>query len=79
MALQRHSGRLDPAARPHFYGIAVNWRPKPQALALVGLVAAGAALRFATLGDRSFWVDEGSTVRLMQLSFGGMLHRWYHV
>jgi mannosyltransferase len=50
--------------------------PKPEVLVLAGLVAAGAALRFATLGDRSFWVDEGLTVRLMHLPFGDMLHAW---
>jgi mannosyltransferase len=49
---------------------------KPEVLVLAGLIAAGAALRFATLGDRSFWVDEGLTVRLMHLPFGDMLHLW---
>nr|MDQ6915751.1 glycosyltransferase family 39 protein [Actinomycetota bacterium] len=51
-------------------------RPKSELLVLAGLIAAGAALRFATLGDRSFWVDEGLTVRLMHAPFGEMLHLW---
>ena len=40
---------------------------------LAGLVAAGAALRFATLDLQSFWVDEGATVLLLRDDFGGML------
>jgi mannosyltransferase len=55
----------------------VRRRPNREVLLLAGLVAVGAAVRFATLGDRSFWVDEGSTVALMRLPLGDMLHRWY--
>jgi mannosyltransferase len=51
--------------------------PRAAAIGLVAIVAGGAAIRFATLGDRSFWVDEGSTVRLMSSSFGHMMHLWY--
>src|SRR5688572_13338466 len=40
---------------------------------LTGLIAAGAALRFATLDLQSFWVDEGATVLLLRDDFGGML------
>lgn len=46
------------------------------ALALAAIVVVGAVVRFATLGDRSFWVDEGATVHLMRSSFGHMLHGW---
>src|SRR3712207_5330908 len=41
--------------------------------ALAGIVAAAAALRFATLDLQSFWVDEGATVHLLRSDFGGML------
>lgn len=40
-------------------------------LALV--VAAGAALRFATLDAQSLWYDEAVTARLLRLDLGGML------
>lgn len=44
--------------------------------ALAGIVAAGAALRFATLGLQSFHHDEVITVmRVIPGSFGDMLHR----
>jgi mannosyltransferase len=42
-------------------------------VALAVLVAAGAALRFATLDLQSFWIDEGATVRLLRQDFDGML------
>jgi uncharacterized membrane protein len=43
---------------------------------LVGaFTAVGAALRFATLGAQSYWFDETTTVQLVRMSFGGMLHR----
>lgn len=47
------------------------WRPG-RAL-LVGVVAAGAALRFAGLGAQSFWYDESFTVYLLHQPFGAML------
>jgi hypothetical protein len=40
---------------------------------LLAIVAAGAALRFATLGVQSFSGDEGVTVALLELSLGDML------
>jgi hypothetical protein len=40
---------------------------------LVGLCLAGGALRFATLGAQSFWLDEAATGRLMRLGLGAML------
>ena len=49
-------------------------RPTGPQLILLALVAAGAALRFATLGDQSFWIDEGYTVRLLRSDFAGLLH-----
>jgi len=42
---------------------------RPQ-LILLALVVAGAALRFATLGTQSFWIDEGYTVHLLRGSLG---------
>ncbi len=42
--------------------------------ALIALTAAGAALRFATLGHQSIWVDEATTVHEVRLSLGALLH-----
>ena len=42
-------------------------------LALAGITAAAAALRFATLDLQSFWVDEGATVQLLRGDFGELL------
>lgn len=47
----------------------------PAVLALVALSAAGAAIRFATLGEQSFSLDETFTVHLTRISFGAMLHQ----
>ncbi|MDX6697199.1 MAG: mannosyltransferase [Solirubrobacteraceae bacterium] len=41
---------------------------------LAVVVAIAAALRFATLGQQSFWYDESFTIRLVRGSFGDMLH-----
>ena len=41
--------------------------------ALVGITVVGALLRFVTLGDQSYWGDEGVTVALVRMSFGDML------
>ena len=38
--------------------------------ALAGITVLGALLRFATLGDQSYWGDEGVTVALVRMSFG---------
>ncbi len=40
---------------------------------VVGLCVAGGAIRFATLGQQSFWLDEAVTGRLMRLGFGAMV------
>jgi mannosyltransferase len=42
---------------------------------LLALVAAGAALRFATLGVQSYWYDEAVTVDLLRHGLIGMLRR----
>lgn len=44
-------------------------------LALVGITIVGAALRFATISTQSYWLDEATTVHLMHLPFGTMLHQ----
>jgi 4-amino-4-deoxy-L-arabinose transferase-like glycosyltransferase len=41
--------------------------------ALAAITVAGAALRFATLGVQSFWLDEAATVDLVRKGFGDML------
>ncbi len=38
-----------------------------------GIVVIGAVLRFATLGNQSYWADEAETAHLLSLSLGGML------
>jgi hypothetical protein len=40
---------------------------------LAGITLLGALLRFAALGDQSFWGDEGVTANLIRSSFGDML------
>jgi 4-amino-4-deoxy-L-arabinose transferase-like glycosyltransferase len=40
---------------------------------VIALCLAGATIRFATLGEQSFWLDEAVTGRLMHLGFVGML------
>jgi hypothetical protein len=40
---------------------------------VVALCFAGGAIRFATLGQQSFWLDEAVTGRLMRLGFGAMV------
>ena len=41
--------------------------------ALAGITLLGALLRFLTLGDQSYWGDEGATVGLIRASLGDML------
>src|SRR5215217_8063313 len=41
--------------------------------ALAGITILAALLRFVTLGDQSYWGDEGATVGLIRMSFGDML------
>jgi hypothetical protein len=40
---------------------------------LLALCVAGGAIRFATLGQQSFWLDEAVTGRLMRLGFASMV------
>jgi len=40
---------------------------------LAGVIAAGAWLRFATLGAQSYWFDEAQAAHELHLSFGSML------
>ena len=41
--------------------------------ALIGITVLGGLLRFATLGEQSFWLDEAFTADLVSRSFGDML------
>jgi 4-amino-4-deoxy-L-arabinose transferase-like glycosyltransferase len=41
--------------------------------ALAAITLAGGALRFATLGVQSYWLDEAASVNLMHKGFGAML------
>jgi uncharacterized membrane protein len=45
-----------------------------ESLVLAGVIALGAALRFATLTTQSYWFDEAQAAHEMQLSFGGLMH-----
>ena len=45
----------------------------PELVALVATTVVAAALRFAFLGQQSFWFDEAVTVQLIEKSFTGML------
>jgi 4-amino-4-deoxy-L-arabinose transferase-like glycosyltransferase len=40
---------------------------------LIGLIVLGAALRLATVGSQSLWLDEALSARELHLSFGAML------
>jgi uncharacterized membrane protein len=60
-------------------------RPTPLTLRIstetwlvVGLTILAAILRFATINDQSYWVDESQAVHEFQLSFGGLLGAWNH-
>ena len=48
--------------------------PPAGALALSALLILAVALRFATLSEQSFWLDESYTERLVHMSFAGMWH-----
>ena len=61
-----------PAGAPGPLGIdAGTW-------ALAALTALAAVLRFATLSDQSYWLDESQAVHELHLSFGAMLTAWSH-
>ena len=60
------------AATPQASGGAISI-PRHYTVALVGLIAFGAVLRFATLDTQSFYLDETVTAWLTQKSFWGML------
>ena len=47
------------------------WSPAVMAGAVTLLAA---AIRLPTLAQQSYWLDEGYTVRLVRMSFSGMLH-----
>jgi mannosyltransferase len=42
---------------------------------LAGIVLVGAALRFATLGEQSFWFDEATTWQIVAHGLGHVLHQ----
>ncbi len=48
--------------------------PPAAGLALFGVVLAAVALRFATLSQQSFWLDEAYTVDLLHRSFADLWH-----
>jgi 4-amino-4-deoxy-L-arabinose transferase-like glycosyltransferase len=43
---------------------------------LIGITVVGAVLRFATVADQSYWLDESQAAHEVSLSFGAMLHAW---
>ena len=44
------------------------------AMVAVAVTLLAAVARLPTLGQQSYWLDEGYTVRLLRMSFSGMLH-----
>src|SRR4051794_38878140 len=48
-------------------------RTRRDLLALAAITLLGALLRFVTLGDQSYWGDEGATVGLIRMGFSDML------
>ena len=42
---------------------------------LGAIIVVAAALRLATLGSQSFWVDESTTVHELRMSLGGLMHQ----
>ena len=48
----------------------------PETGLLIAITTVAAALRFATLADQSYWLDEAQAVHEVSLSFGSMLHAW---
>jgi mannosyltransferase len=51
-------------------------RASPGTLILVGLTLLAAILRFATIGNQSYWLDEAQAAHELSLSFGSMLGAW---
>jgi 4-amino-4-deoxy-L-arabinose transferase-like glycosyltransferase len=43
---------------------------------LVGLMLVATVLRFATITDQSYWLDESQAVHELRLPFAAMLHAW---
>lgn len=56
---------------------AVRSRLTHGAYAIAFLILAGAVLRIPTLGEQSYWFDEGRTVQVIHASFIGMLRNDY--
>src|ERR1019366_4120160 len=73
----------EPAGAPVALSAHTVWEPSPRMAerrradawiwGLVALTAAGAALRFSTLGVQSFWLDEAVTHSLVTRSLSSML------
>src|SRR5436305_3203474 len=61
------SARRLPAAMPRSYAIAA-----------AGILALAAALRFATLGAQSFWLDEAVTAQVVTRDLGGVFSSVWH-
>jgi mannosyltransferase len=43
---------------------------------LIAITVVGAALRFVTIADQSYWLDEAQAAHEVSLSLGAMLHAW---
>lgn len=66
--------RTGPAALAREPGLRTQTVSPDLVLVLV-LTAIGAAVRFATLGSQSYWLDEATTVHDISFSLGGLLHQ----
>ena len=52
--------------------------PRSYAIAAAGILALAAALRFATLGAQSFWLDEAVTAQVVTRDLGGVFSSVWH-
>src|SRR5579875_609271 len=73
MLLQARTG-APPEAR--IGSLAAVRRPSGETIALVALVLLAAALRFSTLTDQSYWLDEAQAAHELGLSLPSMLGAW---
>src|SRR3954447_26723674 len=77
MTSPRARGRSSTSAIPNLQVASSRRRavaaPRSEAVAVGGILAVAALVRFAAIGSQSFWLDEVVTAQLVQQPFGEML------